>query len=62
MKKLENRSKKIEGDLDVVENFKLSHPFENGIEVTYDEKFKNRNIVGQTYDELKNNIVYVRIK
>ena len=44
----------VEGTEEYVDKFKLPHPFNDGIEVTYDKKFKNRNIAGYHWEDIKN--------
>jgi CYTH domain-containing protein len=42
----------VEGDEEYVKNYKPNEEWEY-VEVTYDRRFKNRNLVGKTYDEIK---------
>jgi len=46
-------SLEVEGDWEYVTKFNLPHPFNNGVEVTYDRRFKNRNLVGCYWEDVK---------
>jgi CYTH domain-containing protein len=44
----------VEGDMERLNMFQLPRPFNNGVEVSFDPRFKNRNLIYYKSEDIKN--------